>query len=192
MTGLAVGIRQQRNIMDAGVAQPGDMTFSPQLSVSSCINPNRRITAYDKFTALWDQTLDDGQIIVRGAGTRHDNKHLKTYLLDNEDRLWYEPATAIWVEDEDGTVYRAGDFKLGPGKIIQWTGNQPQVGQKYSIKYNAYFEWIVYQPPQERVDRDNRDIGQLCMLRKRHVAFVNDSPFGTASDKIPVQSRVTC
>lgn len=193
MTGLAVSIRQQRNIMDAGIAQPGDMTFSPQLNVANCSTPNRRITAYDKFTALWSQTVDDGQVIVRGAGTRDDNKHRITHLLTNEDRLWYEPESATWCEDEDNVRYREGaDFKLGPGKLIRWLGAQPALGKKYTIKYNAHFEWIVFAPPQERRDRDNADLGQLCMLRKRHIAYVNDNPTGTPADNVTLQSRINC
>lgn len=193
VTGLAVNIRQQRNILDAGIAQPGDMTFSPKPEMGNCSFPNRKISNYDKLTAMWPQTVDDGQTIVRGAATRDDNKNLKTFLLENEDRLWYEPAEAVWVEDDEGKTYREGvDFKLGPGKIVRWFGNKPYTGQRYTFKYTAYFEWIVFSPPQERRDRDSRDLGPVVMLRKRHIAFPNDNPVGTAEDKIPLQTRINC
>ena len=93
---------------------------------------------------------------------------------------------------ENGVVYVTGDFELGPGRVIRWVGDQPAVGVKYTLKYTAYFEWLVWAPPQERVDRDNRDLGPLIFLRRRHVANVNDSPFITASDRIPLIGRVEC
>lgn len=194
IVGLATSIRQQRNVLDAGIAQPGDMTFSPMPEEVTCESTGRRrVTQYDKLTALWDQPLDDGQVIVRGAGTSHENKSLVTHLSESEDRLWYEPSSSIWCEDDEGTTYTEnGDFELGPGRIIKWVGNQPRVGQRYSFKYNAFFEWIVYAPPTERVDRDNNDLGSLVMLRRRHIAIVNSSPLTTAADHVSLQSRLSC
>lgn len=188
--GLATSIRQQRNILDAGIAQPGDMVFSPALEPEGCNHDYRKIGAWDRLTATWEQPLDDGHVLVRGAA---QNLALETFLQPNEDRLWYEPANAVWCEDEDGVVYTGGaDFVLGPGKIISWQGNQPALHKRYTIKYNAYFEWIVFQPPQERRDRDNKDLGQLVFLRKRHIALVNDNPTALPEDRIPIQVRVKC
>lgn len=191
--GLATSIRQQRNILDAGVAQPGDMMFSPSLESPDCATDHRQIGAWDKLTATWTQPLDDGHVLVRGAGTDSENKGLETYLTDDEDRLWYEPGEPIWCEDEDGIVYAGGaDFVLGPGKIIKWIGRRPVARKRYTIKYTAYFEWIAFQPPQERHDRGNRDLGQLVFLRKRHISFVNDSPIALPDDRVPIQSRIKC
>ena len=64
--------------------------------------------------------------------------------------------------------------------------------KRYVIKYTAYFEWMVWAPPQDRRDRGNRDLGPLIMLRKRHVAMINDSPYITAADRIPLSARVEC
>lgn len=192
VTGLATSIRQQRNILDAGVAQPGDMLFSPMASQPDCSTDNRRIGAWDKLTATWEQPLDDGNVLVRGAGTADENRGLLTNLSPNEDRLWYEPVSAVWCEDDEGRRYReAADFTLGPGKIIAWIGSAPRLGQKYTIKYNALFEWIVYQPPTERRDRTG-DLGPLVFLRKRHVVFINSSPVATEADRVALSSRVSC
>ena len=192
--GLTTSIRQQRNILDAGIAQPGDMMFSPSTADTDCSDHgDHRIGSWDKLTATWDQPLDDGHVLVRGAGTANENLGLETFLTKDEDRLWYEPKSSVWCEDETGTVYSEGaDFELGPGKIIRWIGSRPYAGKRYTIKYNAFFEWIVFQPSQERIDRDNANLGQLVFLRKRHIAFVNDSPMATAEDKISIQSRVNC
>lgn len=192
--GLAVGIRQQKNIHDVGLAQPGDMVFSVDPGFfGGCGQDGRRVSRDDKFTSTWSQPLDDGQTIVRGAATLGENKDLREPVDDSEDRLWYEPESALWCEDEDGTVYKQdADFVLGPGRVIKWVGNQPLKGTKYTLKYNAYFEWLVFAPPQERRDRDNKDLGPLVFLRRRHIAFVNDSSVVTEDDRQSLKSRISC
>jgi hypothetical protein len=194
LIGLVTSIRGQRNVLDAGIAMPGDMLLSPEFKDDTCGEGDRRpIGAYDKITATWPQPLDDGHVLVRGAATAYENQGLQTFLQKNQDRLWYEPAAAVWCEDSNGVVYNAdADFVLGPGKIITWTGNQPTVGMRYTIKYEAYFEWIAFQPAQERRDRDNENLGQLVFLRRRHIALINESPLATAADHISIQSRVSC
>lgn len=191
--GLVTGIRQQRNILDAGWAQPGDMVFSPHTPNVDCEGISSKITTNDKITFTWEMPLDSGQVIVRGAATSGINLQLKTYLTDNQDRIWYEPFSSIWCEDDNGRVYHQdSDFKLGPGKVITWIGNQPLPRQRYTLKYNAFFEWIAFQPPTERRDVDNVDLGNLIYLRKRHIAFVNSSPFAAESDLASFKSRVNC
>lgn len=191
--GLFTGVRHQRNVLDSGIYLPGDAIFSPSPNAFSCENGRRSIGTADKLTATWPEPIDEGHVLIRGSGTKAAADGIITMLEDDEDRLWYEPASAIWCEDEFGVEYREGeDFVLGPGKIIKWVGNQPQFGARYSIKYNAYFEWIVFQPPTERRDRDGADLGELVSLRKRHVQLVNTSPFATSEDKRSLQSRITC
>lgn len=194
--GLATSIRQQKNPVDVGHAKPGDMQFSidPGFGGMDCVHGGirRRVAESDKFTQTWSSPLDEGQGIVRGSATLGDNARLQTGMAVNEDRLWYQPHEALWCEDENGVVYKTGDFELGPGKIIRWLGNAPLVGVKYAIKYTAYLEWLVWAPPNERVDRDNADLGPLVMIRKKHVENINSSPFATPDDRIPIQSRVAC
>jgi hypothetical protein len=193
LVGLATSIRQQKNILDVGIAQPGDMMFSPSTDAGCRPPASNRIGNWDLLTATWDQPLDDGHVLVRGAGTSAENLGLRTDLSPDEDRLWYEPKSAVWCEDEFGTVFSEGaDFVLGPGKIIKWVGNRPIRGKRYTIKYNAYFEWVVFVPPQERRDRENADLGQLVFLRKRHVAMLNESPVAIPEDRIPLSSRIKC
>ncbi len=191
--GLAASIRQQRNVHDIGEAQPGDMQFSIGPGFAGCGEAQRRVTRDDKFTATWDQPLHEGQTIVRGAGTMDETQRLINNVSLDEDRLWYEPGASLWCEDENRKVYsEIGDFVLGPGRIIKWVGDKPEVGVKYTLKYTAFFEWIVWAPPTERVDRNNRDLGPLIFLRRRHIAFVNDSPLITESDRVPISNRVAC
>ena len=191
--GLASSVRQQKNILDAGLAQPGDMTFSIGPDFSDCGAETRRVGRDDKFTATWSQPLNDGQTIVRGAATFHENFELATGISESEDRLWYEPESSIWCEDENGRVYVEGsDFLLGPGRVISWLADGPDVGTRYTIKYNAFFEWLCFQPPQERRDRDNRDLGPLIFLRRRHIAFINDNPVISPEDRVSITSRTSC
>lgn len=193
VTGLATSIRQQNNIIDSGVAIPGDMQFSLSAQAFIRTTTPRRVAQYDKFTATWAQPLDGGQTIVRGAAHIDDNVRFVRNVDVDEDRLWYEPDAGIWCEDENGKTYSPmGDFVLGPGRVIKWIGNRPVDAVKYVIKYTAYMEWLVYAPPQERVDRDNRDLGPLVFLRRRHIASVNTSPYVTSQDRVPLNDRVNC
>jgi hypothetical protein len=190
--GIATSIRQQRNIIDAGYAVPGDMVFSPSIKGFEC--GARRIGTWDQLTATWEQPLDDGQVIVRGAATTGDNTGIKTDLSDNQDRLWYDPSSAIWCEDEDGVVYHEKtDFILGPGKVITWQGNKPNNNVRYNIKYNCFFEWISFQPPMPRLDKDNQSLGDVVFLRKKHVAFINEAAVETNNiEKMDLQYRIKC
>ena len=198
LLGLVTNVRYQKNLIESGFLTPGDMTFSPLPLATSvgggCSGENsRRVGAFDKLTATWAQPVDDGHVLVRGAGTKARAEGIVTHLADNEDRLWYEPAGAIWCEDEDGVVYtESADFELGPGKIIRWINGGPIVGKRFTIKYNAYFEWIAFQPPTERIDNSSKNIGELVYLRKRHIMLVNESPFATSEDKESLQARVRC
>jgi len=141
------------------------------------------------ITFTWSQPVPDGQVLVRGAASTSDNLERKTYLEDNEDRLWYYAADSIWCEDEDGNVYEPGAFILDGSKIIKWVGNSPRKGKRYSIKYNAYLEWIVFQPPGMRRDR-NRDLGARVLLKKSHTILTAEDPRPRANDKVPFCARI--
>ena len=189
--GIFTGVRHQRNVIDTANYMPGDSIFSPSPDSPTCTGSGRRIGTADKLTATWAEPIDEGQVLIRGSGNKAAAGGVITLLEDSEDRLWYEPAKAIWCEDEYGVIYEPNaDFQLGPGKVINWLGNQPEVGTKYSFKYEAFFEWIVWQPPTERVENDS-NLGELVNLRKRHVKLVNDSPFASSDTKVSLQSRVT-
>lgn len=189
LTGMITNIRHQRNILDAATTVPGDATFSPSTNSPTC--KKRKIGTNDKLTATWPEPIDDGQIIRRGAGYTLATQGIVTELSENEDRLWYEPADAIWCEDEFGTIYdQNGDFVLGPGRIIKWIGNRPILNARYTIKYEAFFEWIVFQPPGERRDRDGANLGEIVFLRKRHIEIINTSPFAINEDKQSLQSSI--
>lgn len=198
MRGMITNIRYQKNILDVGIIQPGDLLFSPLPAAEAndtCGGSEvvRAVGNWDKITATWPSPVDGGQVIVRGAASTGENVALNTYLTADEDRIWYEPNKAIWCEDDQGITYtQNSDFILGPGKIIKWVGNSPKINQIYTLKYEAFYEWIVFIPNNERIDRDGIDLGGSVNLRKRHVVFINQSPIATAEDLISFKTRTSC
>jgi hypothetical protein len=183
IVGLLTSVRQDKQHYESGWAQPGDAILST--------HPGHDIIAGDLITFTWDELLADGQVVVRGAGTASDNSARGIGLNADEDRLHYPAVSAIWCEDEDGRVYRSGaDFVLDGSRVIRWVGQTPQRGQAYTIKYSAYLEWIAFTQPNTRRDRD-RDLGARVLLRKRHVAMMNDDPKARMGDRIPFCSRIS-
>lgn len=166
--GLVTNIRQNKSQSEGGWLLPGDCVLS--------VKPDVEISGGDLITFTWGQSVPDGQVIMRGAGSINDNQMKNTGLNDNEDRLWYNAIRSIHCEDEDGRTYASGsDFELDTSKIIKWKGNTPIKGKAYVLKYTAYLEWIAFTPPDIRRDR-NRDLGTRVGLRKRHIALEADDP----------------
>lgn len=166
---------RNRNLIDAGYAVPGDCTFSPSLREGP-------IADFDRITFLYPSPTSDGQVIMRNAANLGDNAMLNLGLASNEDRLWYYAACVHWCEDENGVVYSQGiDFNVCE-KVLTWVGNRPVDGVNYTVKYDAYIEWICYGSPMTRFDVD-RSIGQRVMLRKLHVAAQNDYQFNTVAKR---------
>jgi len=182
LIGMVVGIRQNKAQLEPGWAVPGDAMLS--------VKPNYVISAGDLITFTWPQPVADGQVLLRGAAATNDNLTRKTGLEEDEDRLWYNAISSIYCEDEDGVVYSSdGDFVLNGSKVLKWVGGRPIKGKAYTIKYNAYLEWVVFMPPDVRRDYD-RDLGTRVAIRKRHVALINTSPSISAMDKTPFCERL--
>jgi len=183
LTAMITGIRQSKTQVESGWIVPGDATMS--------VMPGELVSAGDLITFTWSEPISDGQTITRGAAAMGDNQSRKTGLEDDEDRLWYNAESSIYCEDEDGNVYSSGsNFVLNGSKIIKWAGG-PAKGKSYTIKYNAYHEWVVFVPPDIRRDH-GRDLGTRVAIRKRHVAMINTSAAASAADKIPFCNRLSC
>jgi len=178
---LITNISENTNRQEEGWAMQGDAVMSPR--------PGYIIATGDLITFTWSQPLDEGQVIVRGAATLSENTARKTDIDEGEDRLWYNAESAIWCEDAEGKVYKPGDFILDGSKRIRWIGNSPRIGLAYTLKYKAYLEWEAWQPPVTRRDQD-RDLGGRVLLRKRHVAQVNDDPTIRQRDKVTFCARM--
>jgi hypothetical protein len=177
LKGLVVGVEagKNRQLLEMGYAVPGDCTFSPSLNADQLLD-------FDRITFLYSIPVNDGQVILRNAANLSDNAMLQTGLDVLEDRLWYEADCVFWCEDEDGVLYtQDADFSI-EGKTLTWNTRRPADGKFYTVKYNAFLEWIVYATPLTRFDRD-RKLGQRVLLRKVHVAYQNEHEFETAAKR---------
>lgn len=151
ITGLVTDISQRRELMETGVFMPGDCVFSPLTSDT--------VSEGDKIIFTWPLPYGQGDPLVRGEGV--------------SDKLYYEGVSGIFCIDENKQKYVEGtDFRLS-GKNIVWdwtgkTGLKPATAIRYTIKYRAYIEWLVFVPPIERITHGD-DLGSKVMLRKKHL-----------------------
>lgn len=181
VTGVQTGANKQ--LLDAGIAVPGDAVFSP--SLKEC-----PLSDYDRLTMLYPTPVGDGQTIVRNAANMDINQTLDTGLATDEDRLWYNCHSVNWCEDQYGRVYQQNaDFTINE-RIIKWIGNKPADGVTYVVKYNAYLEWLVFASPFTRFD-NARSLGQKVLIRKAHVIFLNAHKVDSVSKRKEVEASFT-
>ena len=175
--GIISGISANKQLVETGFINPGDcvLSLSPNLE-----NPP---SDFDKITFTWDENVGDGQVIVRGEALDRNS-----LLADNEDLLHYQASDAIYCEDEDGKEYFYQTDFYFEGKKIVWL-NPPELRKKYTIKYKAYLEWLIYDSPMTRRDRDT-DLGLRIILRKKHAVNNRDTIDENPMDKGVFRSRV--
>lgn len=175
--GLISGISSNRQLIETGFINPGDCVLS--------VSPNLEVppSDFDKVTFTWPENVGDGQVIIRG-----ESMPSMVPLAANEDLLHYQGAKAVYCEDEAGKVYKEGsDFYFEARKIV-WT-NPPENKTRYTIKYQAYLEWLVFNSPMSRRDKD-RDLGYRIALRKKHLVNLRDGIDEKPMDKALFRSRV--
>lgn len=176
--GLITSIGYQRQLMETGFANPGDcvMSVSPNLDFPPA--------DFDKITFTWPENVNDGQVIIRGA----ESDIFAPAVSANEDRLHYKAAKSLHVEDEDGKIYyQDADFYFEGRKVV-WL-NGPEKNKRYSIKYMAYLEWIVFSSPMSRRDKDG-SLGYRAILRKKHAINLRDPVNEELLEKASFQSRI--
>jgi len=175
--GLISGISANKQLMETGFVNPGDCVLS--------VSPNlpKPPSDFDKITFTWDENVSGGQVIIRGEALDRN----KT-LSPNEDLLYYQASKAIYCEDETGKEYfQNSDFSFEGRKIV-WH-HPPADRIRYTIKYKAYLEWLIYDSPMTRRDQD-RDLGYRIILRKKHMVNNRDSISEKPMDKALFRSRV--
>ena len=150
--GLVTDITQEKNLMDAGIASPGDLIFSPDLRY--------RLTDYDKIQMTWEGGIPyEGDLIIKGKDqTMYGIQEVITCAQ-------FDPTTGATT-----TFIPGVDFTFTQGqRNITWLGtpNAPADNTVYSIKYFALIDWIVYPIPQPRRERGT-DLGQKVVLKKKH------------------------
>ena len=152
--GLIIGTSSNKQLVETGFINPGDCIFS--------ISPNLKNPPadFDKITFTWPENVGDGQVIVRGLDATNNpvNNEINPYgLKPNEDLIHYQGCEAIYCEDENEVVYHYNSDFYFEGRKIVWL-NGPEDRVRYTIKYKAYLEWIVYNSPMTRRDKDT-DLG---------------------------------
>ncbi|KIL42067.1 hypothetical protein SD70_02470 [Gordoniibacillus kamchatkensis] len=157
--GVVENINQHKDLLNSGIAAPGDLVFSPDLRVT--------LSDYDKIQLTWPQGIPfECELISRGSGASDSTLYGVMNVMQ-----------CIAVDPASGTVtaYNSGvDFvydKNTPANQITWQGaHVPAAGVVYSLKYQALVDWIVFTPPQPRRERGT-NLGQRVILRKRHIVF---------------------
>lgn len=160
--GLVTNISQDKNLLVAGIAAPGDLIFSPTLDVT--------MADYDKIQFTWPQGIPyEGELVVRGSDQdlayNQDNVRYGILDIGDKDCIQVDPASGAITYFKPNVDYTYND------RVITWIGNMPASGSVYSIKYQANIEWIAFIPPQPRKERGT-NLGQKVILKKKHlVAF---------------------
>lgn len=155
--GIVTNIEQHKDLVMAGVAQPGDLVFSPDLQ--------NTLSSLDKIQLTWSDGVPyEGELIVRSSTGNTDTTFYGVTSV--VDCLVADPVTG------NITHYKPNvDFTFNatnPTNSITWnTGKGPAAGTVYSLKYAAVIDWIAFVPPRPRYD-NMINIGQRVVLKKKH------------------------
>lgn len=157
MTGMVTAITRQKELLEAGIAEPGDLVLS--------VSP------------LEQRILSNGDMIQLTSfpGQPFQGELVKRARSGLVDKLAYAPVTISRCFTADQSSDTVREFVNGThyavnGRLLTWSAdaaNRPQVEQTYSIAYTARIEWIVFLPPQDRYEA-GVNLGQKCLLRARH------------------------
>lgn len=160
LQGMLVGNAFMKQLIDVGIANPGDMALS--------LNPN-------EINLLSDYDIVN---FTYGPGESYEGDTLVRNSDGNPDQLAFTPVQiinclSISGDRKTAIKYAQGtDFTLS-GRALTWLpGKGPQQGTPYQIKYTARFDWMVSTPPALRFEDafgGSGNLGQRVLLRKREV-----------------------
>lgn len=164
---LVSDITQNLDLMQYGLMEDGDLVVSPEPGSIHFDN-------FDLILLPWSIGVPTySEVIVKG----NTDTDATSYRILNVTAAWtVDPSAGTSQAYKPGFdfTYDAFESTTPPGKSITWlsTGNAPSDGQLYSIRYDAQFEWVAYNPPQPRV-AFGVDLGQKAVFRKRHILLPN-------------------
>lgn len=145
---------QDKALLQSGMAMPGDLTFSPD------VRPTIPLHDYDIVRLSYAQPYE-GDLCTRGEDT---TAYVigRVYVVEQ-----HNPVTGERTRYTQGT-----DFTTNERQITWLDGRGPAEGDRYSIRYDAIYDWVVY--PGVTMQRVQRSVslGQRVLLRKRHLAGV--------------------
>jgi hypothetical protein len=152
--GMVTNVSQQKDLLQSGVAAPGDLVLSPDLDYT--------VSDYDKVEMTWTDGIPyEGQLVTRTTGSAVDTVNYP--ILSAVNCIQIAPVTGII------TTYVVNiDFTFSRRQITWISINKPADGTFYSFKYGALIEWICFAPPQPRMERGT-NLGQRIVMRKKHL-----------------------
>lgn len=155
IVGIVTGVTREKALLEAGVADPGDLLFGPSPFEHNILSD------WDMIELQWKQGQPfQGELMKRGLSGPSD-------ILDYTPKQIFS-CESIEPNTQALTNYTEGVNFSVSGVTLTWTTGQPQPapGQVYSIKYTAVFQWICFVSPFDRFEKDS-NLGQRCLLRKR-------------------------
>lgn len=157
--GIVSDVSLHTELMALGVAQPGDLQISTQPGAL-------HLEPWDLVFVPWTTGLPmNGELVTRGYGPT-DALRYRARLVEG---AWsVVPATGTVTAYALGTDFTVDD------RTVTWIGARPAAGDLYTIRYSGDFEWVVFNPPDQRVGF-GVDLGQRALLRKRYLAL-RDAP----------------
>lgn len=155
---LVSGIEQNLDLVQYGLMEDGDLVVSPKPG-------SIHFDSFDLLILPWSiGTPTYSEVLARSASGATDTA---TYRLLNVSGAWTVDSTTGQI-----TSYVPNTDFTYDGKTITWVGNQPTAGGQYSLRYDAQFEWVSFNPASPRV-AFGQDLGQKAVFRKRHILLPN-------------------
>jgi hypothetical protein len=157
---LVSNVTLHTDLVAMGLAEVGDLQVSTR--------PGQlHLDPFDLCFVPWSVGVPmTGALMTRGSGST--------------DTLGYRAALVEGVWTVDATTGRITPYLLDQdftvqGRVITWIGAAPPTGTVYSIRYSGDFEWVVFDPPDQRL-AFGVDLGQRAILRKRYILLPNAPP----------------
>ena len=155
--GIVTQVTLTMDLVTLGLAQAGDLQVSTQ--------PGQlHLDPFDLCFVPWSVGVPaEGHVVVRGTGPT-DALPFRAALVEG---AWtVDPTTGVT------TAFTLGQDFTVAGRTVTWIGRAPTTGTAYTMRYSADFEWVVYDPPDQRV-AFGVDLGQRARLRKRYLLLPN-------------------
>lgn len=155
--GLVSNVTLHTDLVAMGLAEEGDLQVSTR--------PGQlHLDPFDLCLVPWSVGIPmSGELVQRGTGPT-DTLGYRAALVEG---IWTVDATTGQV-----TPYILNQDFTVAGRTVTWIGRTPVAGTEYTIRYSGDFEWVVFNPPDQRV-AFGVDLGQRAILRKRYIRLPN-------------------
>jgi hypothetical protein len=148
---MVTGISRQRDLIEAGIAEPGDALYSPPPNADYQLSVNDIM-----IIPGWPGDAFQGQLVVRRTGTLTDVLHYSP--VDIKECFTIDAITNVLT---NYTSFTMSD------RLLTWGTVRPADGKIYSLSYTAQIEFVVFVRPQQRLENGD-NLGSKVLLRPRH------------------------